>query len=83
MYVVYKAIEQENMDFGDLDEHALKSPGFFWVIRDFLRQYFQLFEFRRLRNALISTSTVNLAQQLCGGEHIDSRRDLRANPYDT
>lgn len=66
MYVVYKAIEQENMDFGDLDEHALKSPGFFWVIRDFLRQYFQLFEFRRLRNALISTSTVNLAQQLCG-----------------
>ncbi|KAJ4862128.1 sugar transporter domain-containing protein [Trichoderma breve] len=33
---------------------------------DFLRQFTQLFQQRRLYNALISTSTVNLAQQLCG-----------------
>ncbi|PNY23417.1 polyol transporter [Tolypocladium capitatum] len=67
LYVVYKAIEQENVGVGDLDANAVLSPGFFWVIRDFFTQYKQLFQQRRLYNALISTSAVNLAQQLCGG----------------
>ncbi|KHO01020.1 sugar transporter [Metarhizium album ARSEF 1941] len=67
LYLVCKSIEQENMDFGDLDPHAMMSPGFFWVIRDFARQFAQLFQRRRLYNAVLSTSTVNLAQQLCGG----------------
>lgn len=56
------------MDSGDLDPQAMMSPGFFWVIRDFARQFVQLFQRRRLYNAVLSTSTVNLAQQLCGGE---------------
>lgn len=68
MYVVHKSIELENMDFSDLDSQAFRSPGFFWVMRDFTRHYLELLQYRRLRNAMISTSTVNLAQQLCGGE---------------
>ncbi|KAG5985177.1 hypothetical protein E4U55_000813 [Claviceps digitariae] len=67
MYVVYKSIEHEHLDLSDLDPHACRSPGFTWVLRDFIRQYAQLFQRRRLRNALISTSTVSLAQQFCGG----------------
>ncbi|KAL7951280.1 MFS general substrate transporter [Trichoderma barbatum] len=66
MYVVYKSLEQNSMGLGDLDAHAFRSPGFTWVMRDFLGQYAQLFRQRRLYNAVISTSTVNLAQQLCG-----------------
>ncbi|ODA76026.1 hypothetical protein RJ55_08308 [Drechmeria coniospora] len=66
MYVVFKALEQEHVGIGDLDDHALLSPGFIWVIRDFFAQFRQLFQQRRLYNATISTSTVNLAQQLCG-----------------
>ncbi|TWU78179.1 hypothetical protein ED733_007710 [Metarhizium rileyi] len=50
------------------------SPGFFWVIRDFGRRFIQLFRNRRLYNAVISTSTVNLAQQLCGGEIEDLKK---------
>ncbi|KAM0456804.1 hypothetical protein ACHAPV_007095 [Trichoderma viride] len=66
MYLVYKSLENESMGLRNLDANAFRSPGFFWVIRDFLRQYRQLFQQRRLYNALISASTVNLAQQLCG-----------------
>ncbi|OTA06064.1 hypothetical protein A9Z42_0067840 [Trichoderma parareesei] len=66
MYLIYKSLEQESMALGNLDAHAFRSPGFVWVIRDFFRQYAQLFQQRRLYNAVISTSTVNLAQQLCG-----------------
>ncbi|GJN71510.1 sugar transporter [Purpureocillium lilacinum] len=66
LYVVHKALDLENVGFGDLDENAALSPGFFWVIRDFFTQYKQLFQQRRLYNAVISTGTVNLAQQLCG-----------------
>ncbi|KFG82291.1 sugar transporter [Metarhizium anisopliae] len=47
LYLVSKSIEQENMDSGDLDPQAMMSPGFFWVIRDFARQFFQLFQRRR------------------------------------
>ncbi|KAL7813184.1 MFS general substrate transporter [Trichoderma aethiopicum] len=66
LYLIYKSLEQESMALGNLDAHAFRSPGFVWVIRDFFRQYAQLFQQRRLYNAVISTSTVNLAQQLCG-----------------
>lgn len=68
IYLVYKSLEQQAMGLGDMDPHAFRSPGFMWVMRDFLRQYMQLFQQRRLYNALISTSTVNLAQQLCGSK---------------
>lgn len=76
MYVVYKSIDQKNLDLSDLDPHACRSPGFTWVLRDFFGQYIQLFQRRRLRNTLISTSTVSLAQQLCGGKlfTIDQRQ---------
>ena len=56
------------MGVGDLDANAVLSPGLLWVTRDFFKQFKQLFQQRRLYNAMISTSTVNLAQQLCGGE---------------
>ncbi len=40
--------------------------GSFNRLLDFLTQYKQLFTETRLRNALLSSSTVALAQQLCG-----------------
>lgn len=76
MYLVYKSLENESMGLGDLDANAFRSPGFFWVIRDFLRQYRQLFQQRRLYNALISASTVNLAQQLCGSKQFLQRAEV-------
>jgi hypothetical protein len=80
MYLVYKSLENESMGLGNLDAHAFRSPGFFWVIRDFFRQYAQLFQQRRLYNAVISTATVNLAQQLCGSKIIlqDELQDFQA-----
>ncbi|KAH6891067.1 hypothetical protein B0T10DRAFT_605400 [Thelonectria olida] len=66
IYVVHKSIEQETMGEFHEDPSALLSPGFWWAVWDFLLQFRQLFEQRRLRNALISSSVVNLAQQLCG-----------------
>jgi MFS family permease len=65
MYAVYKSIEQENIGMNE-ESHANQSPGFWWTIRDFFMQFKQLFQQRRLYNALISAGTVNLAQQLCG-----------------
>ncbi|KAI1113314.1 sugar transporter-domain-containing protein [Nemania sp. NC0429] len=55
MYLLHKTIEQEirEMDLG-LNERSV------------FVKFGQLFQKRRLRNALISTSVVNLAQQLCG-----------------
>ncbi|RCI11556.1 hypothetical protein L249_7568 [Ophiocordyceps polyrhachis-furcata BCC 54312] len=70
LYMVYKALEQERVGVLSWDPHLSTSPGFFWVIRDFLAQYWQLFRRRRLYNALLSACTVNLAQQLCGGESV-------------
>ncbi|KAI0483537.1 sugar transporter-domain-containing protein [Xylaria cf. heliscus] len=55
VYLLYKTIEQETRDIGlGLHESSV------------LRKFGQLFTRRRLRNALISASVVNLAQQLCG-----------------
>ncbi|PHH59365.1 hypothetical protein CDD81_3346 [Ophiocordyceps australis] len=66
LYLVHKALEQESVGVGDLDAHANLSPGVCWVFRDFFMQFKQLFQQQRLYNAVLSTSTVNLAQQLCG-----------------
>ncbi|PKK45095.1 hypothetical protein CI102_9433 [Trichoderma harzianum] len=82
IYLVYKSLEQQAMGLGDLDEHAFRSPGFIWVMRDFLRQYMQLFQQRRLYNALISTSTVNLAQQLCGINVLAFYSDLTPSSWE-
>ena len=68
MYSVHKSIEQEYLGGVELNHYTVQSPGFFWVMWDFLMQYKQLFQRRRLYNAVISTSVVNLAQQMCGGE---------------
>ncbi|KAK7397661.1 hypothetical protein QQX98_012972 [Neonectria punicea] len=66
IYVVHKSMEQETLGGLQEDLSAMLSPGFWWTIRDFFRQFRQLFQQRRLYDAVISTSVVNLAQQLCG-----------------
>ena len=66
MYAVYKSIEQESMGTMSQDPRANLSPGFWWTIWDFCLAFKQLFQQRRLYNALISAGTVNLAQQLSG-----------------
>ncbi|KAK5995691.1 Putative polyol transporter 2-like protein [Cladobotryum mycophilum] len=66
LYVVYKSLEQEYLGLSNLDPQAMRSPGFRWAIRDFFRQFVQLFQQKRLYNAVISTATVSLVQQLCG-----------------
>lgn len=66
MYAVYKSIEQESMGSLGQDTHANLSPGFWWALWDMCRAFKQLFQQRRLYNALISVGTVNLAQQLSG-----------------
>ncbi|KAI0856938.1 sugar transporter-domain-containing protein [Xylaria cubensis] len=55
IYLLHKTIEEESRVF-DLDRDE----------SNILSKFGQLFTRRRLRNALISTSVVNLAQQLCG-----------------
>lgn len=66
MYAVYKSIEQESMGSMNQDPRANLSPGFWWTMWDFCLSFKQLFQQRRLYNALISAGTVNLAQQLSG-----------------
>ncbi|KAH8174787.1 sugar transporter domain-containing protein [Sarocladium implicatum] len=66
MYTVHKSIEQEYMGMISGDGRSKLSPGFWWTMRDFVRQFKQLFQQRRLYNAVMSTSTVALSQQLCG-----------------
>ena len=69
MYVLYKTIEEEyqalgwghGSEQGARRGHKTASPGF-------SKRFLELFTTRRLRNALISSSTVNLAQQLCGSK---------------
>lgn len=66
IYAVHKSIEQEYLGHMSHDPAAKLSPGFWYSMMDFGRSFKQLFQQRRLYNALISTATVNLAQQLCG-----------------
>ncbi|KAL0780791.1 hypothetical protein CaCOL14_002126 [Colletotrichum acutatum] len=71
IYLVHKSIEQEEVPGANLKY----IPGFVSTVVGFLRQWRQLFLERRLRNALISSSTVALAQQLCGKMRIPSSLD--------
>ena len=68
MYTVHKSIEQEYMGGHEINPYVNQYPGFRWAMRDFFVQFKELFQRRRLYNAVISTSVVNLAQQLCGGK---------------
>ena len=60
MYLLHKTLEEEyeamGKDYRGSQEEP--SPG----------KLGELFTLPRLRNAMISSSTVNLAQQLCGSE---------------
>jgi len=64
IYLVHKSLEQEELPSGDVRSQS--AQGFVVTITGFFRQWKQLFLRRRLRNALISSSTLALAQQLCG-----------------
>ncbi|KAI0378902.1 hypothetical protein F5Y04DRAFT_136548 [Hypomontagnella monticulosa] len=68
IYLVYKSVQlEEYSDDSDGDNSSDGIPrGFFAHLRNYVSQYRELFVQRRLRNALISSSIVNLAQQLCG-----------------
>lgn len=62
IYLLHKTIQQESREIG------LDGRG-----SSVLSKFGQLFTKRRLRNALISTSVVNLSQQLCGSKFIYDR----------
>jgi hypothetical protein len=74
IYVVYKSIEVEDYLHPDsLDGTTrLDGGGVLTLVWEYLTQYAQLFRERRLRNALISSCTVSLAQQLCGSMFIST-----------
>ncbi|OTB10048.1 hypothetical protein K445DRAFT_27974 [Daldinia sp. EC12] len=58
---------EEYSDDSNLDNSADDVPrGFVARLKNYMSQYKELFIQRRLRNALISSSIVALAQQLCG-----------------
>ncbi|KAI0453774.1 sugar transporter-domain-containing protein [Xylaria acuta] len=68
IYLIYKSVQQEEQSL-QLDEDALSygvPHGLVGYLRTYITQYKQLFTRRRLRNALVSSSMVALAQQLCG-----------------
>lgn len=65
MYLLHKTIEEEYEAMGGNYQNSKeRSPG----------KLGRLFTLRRLRNAMISSSTVSLAQQLCGSECSNSKR---------
>ncbi|KAI0138955.1 MFS general substrate transporter [Hypoxylon sp. NC0597] len=67
LYLVYKSVELEEYSNVDVESESDGVPhGLFAYIKNYASQYKQLFVERRLRNALISSSIVALAQQLCG-----------------
>ncbi|KAH8159842.1 hypothetical protein CIB48_g8405 [Xylaria polymorpha] len=68
IYLIYKSVQQEEQSLqADEDTSNRGVPhGFFGYLRNYITQYKQLFTRRRLRNALVSSSIVSLAQQLCG-----------------
>ncbi|KAI1329498.1 sugar transporter-domain-containing protein [Xylariaceae sp. FL0255] len=68
IFLIYKSVQQEeDLDRPDdeLKDHEIPR-GFVEHFKAYAAQYKQLFIKRRLRNALISSSIVALAQQLCG-----------------
>ncbi|CAM1503838.1 Fc.00g014290.m01.CDS01 [Cosmosporella sp. VM-42] len=72
IYMVYKSVQHVDRSINcpgatcDDISHAKRPTGFWRTILSFFRQFGELFQKRRLYNAVIATSTVNLAQQLCG-----------------
>ncbi|KAI1263286.1 hypothetical protein F5Y18DRAFT_438340 [Xylariaceae sp. FL1019] len=68
IYLIYKSVQQEeHCDESDDDLLDGGVPhGFTGHAKAYAAQYKELFSKRRLRNALISSSIVALAQQLCG-----------------
>ncbi|TLD19082.1 hypothetical protein PspLS_10007 [Pyricularia sp. CBS 133598] len=65
LYLMHKSIEQEEY-LGPPKTAKRMRRGFLGRVVEYVMLIQQLFEERRLRNALISSSTVNLCQQLCG-----------------
>ncbi|OTB01901.1 hypothetical protein M426DRAFT_14056 [Hypoxylon sp. CI-4A] len=68
VYLIYKSVQlEEYSNDSDAESQGGGLPqGFFAYAMSYASQYKDLFTQRRLRNALISSSTVALAQQLCG-----------------
>ncbi|KAI0827796.1 MFS general substrate transporter [Hypoxylon sp. FL0890] len=67
LYLIYKSVELEGPSNFDVENQRDSVPrGFFSHIKNYASRYKELFVERRLRNALISSSIVALAQQLCG-----------------
>ncbi|KAI0420769.1 sugar transporter-domain-containing protein [Xylaria grammica] len=68
LYLIYKSVQQEEQFIqSDGETQGRDIPrGFVAHLRAYGTLYKQLFTQRRLRNALISSSMVSLAQQLCG-----------------
>ncbi|ORY62682.1 and other transporter-domain-containing protein [Pseudomassariella vexata] len=68
IYLVYKSVQLEEYaeDINTEDQTKPSRRGFFSHLAGYLSQLRELFTARRLRNALISSATVALAQQLCG-----------------
>ncbi|KAM0327248.1 hypothetical protein ACHAQA_006383 [Verticillium albo-atrum] len=62
IYLLQKSIDKGGFLATNVTQRRSASE----TLIDFLRQYRQLFGTRRLRNALISSSIMNLSQQLCG-----------------
>ncbi|KAK8136548.1 sugar transporter [Apiospora sp. TS-2023a] len=68
IYLIYKSVQLEEYSH-ETDAESQRGPtrrGVLSYFRGYLAEYRDLVVVRRLRNALISSSTVNLAQQLCG-----------------
>ncbi|KAF3357672.1 hypothetical protein VdG1_05775 [Verticillium dahliae VDG1] len=57
---------QKSIDRGEPLVSAPRKTSMSETFVNFVRQYQQLLRVRRLRNALVSSSIVNLSQQLCG-----------------
>ncbi|KAI0799267.1 sugar transporter-domain-containing protein [Xylaria sp. FL0064] len=68
IYLIYKSVQQEEQSIqSHVETQTSGVPlGLVAHIRAYATQYKQLFTQRRLRNALVSSSIVSLAQQLCG-----------------
>ncbi|KAK8037892.1 sugar transporter [Apiospora phragmitis] len=68
IYLIYKSVQLEEYS-QDIDTESQREPirrGLLSYLRGYLSEYANLVTVRRLRNALVNSSTVNLAQQLCG-----------------
>ncbi|KAI3321109.1 hypothetical protein HD806DRAFT_546901 [Xylariaceae sp. AK1471] len=68
IYLIYKSVQQEEQaTLSEVESQNRGVPqGLVAHLKAYATQYKELFTKRRLRNALISSSMVALAQQLCG-----------------